>query len=77
MLGHSTIQTTMRYAHLSKSALEDAVALLEPKSTIENYGQPVGNPQVFKLENSEGIRASNSEMSIFLAKDTVKNFSLK
>jgi integrase len=52
LLGHSSIQTTMRYSHLSPSVLDDTIRLLENEET-KNFGQPVGNRYDFiKLENS-------------------------
>ena len=42
LLGHSDIQTTMRYAHLNQSALKSTMNLLDPGSG-NNFGQPVGN----------------------------------
>ncbi len=38
LLGHSDIQTTMRYAHLSKSIYQDTMNLLDPKEN-NNFGQ--------------------------------------
>lgn len=38
LLGHSDIQVTMRYSHLGKDALRDAVGVLE-KRTFENVAQ--------------------------------------
>ena len=44
LLGHESIQTTMRYAHLAPSSLRNAIRSLEPENKILlNFGQPVGN----------------------------------
>jgi len=44
LLGHSSITTTMRYAHLAPSALRAAIDTLNPKTIVSgSFGQPVGN----------------------------------
>jgi integrase len=44
LLGHSTISTTMRYAHVAPSALRTAINMLDQKNAINaNFGQPLGN----------------------------------
>lgn len=44
LLGHASISTTMRYAHLAPATLRTAIDMLNPK-TMHSYGlrQPVGN----------------------------------
>lgn len=42
LMGHSTINVTMRYAHLAPAALRSAIDLLNPHQAL-NFGQPVGN----------------------------------
>jgi integrase len=44
LLGHSTISTTMRYAHVAPSTLRSAIDMLNPRTAANaNFGQPVGN----------------------------------
>jgi integrase len=44
LLGHSSITTTMRYAHLAPSTLRSAIDMLNPKTLLSaNFGQQVGN----------------------------------
>jgi len=50
LLGHSNIQTTMRYAHLSSSELRSAIDCLEKK---DNFGQPAVNRTKFSLKIPE------------------------
>ena len=44
LMGHASITTTMRYAHVAPSTLRSAIEMLNPKGIIDvNFGQPVGN----------------------------------
>jgi integrase len=44
LLGHSTIATTMRYAHVTNTAMRDAIDTLNAKQVYKvDFGQPVGN----------------------------------
>jgi len=52
LLGHSDIQTTMRYAHLSKSIYKDTINLLEPKSVNINFRQHTVNTSEIKRKIS-------------------------
>jgi integrase len=45
LLGHSSITTTMRYAHVTPVALRAAIESLNPRSQISELGQPVGNQE--------------------------------
>jgi len=53
LLGHASIQTTMRYAHLSPSILDDTIHLLDDDRDDKKFGQYMGNePNFFTLGNS-------------------------
>lgn len=44
LMGHSTITTTMRYAHVAPSTLRAAIEMLNPKTMMATHcGQPAGN----------------------------------
>ena len=44
LMGHGSIITTMRYAHLTPSMNRAAIEMLNPKTTLNaDFGQPVGN----------------------------------
>lgn len=63
LLGHVSIATTMRYAHVAPSALRAAIALANPRSAGNaNDGQPAGNRwQKWALQERrpEGQKTSN------------------
>lgn len=45
LLGHASITTTMRYAHMAPSTLRVAIDMLNPKTMIgSDFGQPGVNP---------------------------------
>jgi integrase len=50
LLGHSSVVTTMRYAHLAPSTLRLAIDQLNP--LFRDFGQPVGNQWSTALENN-------------------------
>jgi len=54
LLGHASITTTMRYAHVAPSALREAIELLSIKPVaLPNFGQPVVNHwQVTRTNNT-------------------------
>lgn len=43
LLGHSDIQTSMRYSHITEATLVEAIRGLELGGTPQNFGQPVVN----------------------------------
>jgi integrase len=43
LMGHSSIMTTMRYAHVAPSTLRAAIDMLNPEGVPVDFGQPVGN----------------------------------
>ncbi|MEJ0042793.1 MAG: tyrosine-type recombinase/integrase [Rhizomicrobium sp.] len=53
LLGHASITTTMRYAHVAPSALRTAIELANPRTArTANVGQPAGNRwQERRLQN--------------------------
>lgn len=54
LLGHTTIITTMRYAHVAPSTLRSAIDLLNPKMVpFSRFGQPVGNQWRELLDQDE------------------------
>lgn len=47
LLGHASVTTTIRYAHVTPSALRPAIEMLNPRSAINaRFGQPSVNPWV-------------------------------
>lgn len=57
LLGHASISTTMRYAHVAPSALRAAIELANPRTAgVADNGQPVGNRwQLRRLQNASAI----------------------
>ncbi len=53
LLGHATIEMTMRYSHLSPEVRRDAVMTLDWPATAEPVGQYLGNEGAGKLEPAE------------------------
>lgn len=62
LLGHATIMTTMRYAHVAPSTLRSAIDVLNPKAApIADFGQPAGNAWQEIQQDSNGAKGSTPE----------------
>ena len=61
LLGHSDIATTMRYAHLSSSALTEAISLLDEYKN-ENFGHQVGTRQEKFMKIVESVALHHPEI---------------
>ena len=62
LLGHSSITTTMRYAHVAPSTLRTAIDMLNPKfMTAADFGQPVGNQWISVHRGAAIKQAAASE----------------
>jgi hypothetical protein len=61
LLGHSSIQITMIYAHLARRVTRDAVRLLDHGSrAVPDSGAPVGSAAVSAAPNSPCISRPNA-----------------
>ncbi len=70
LLGHSTISTTMRYAHVAPSTLRTAIDMLNPKSALKaDFGQPVGNQWQATLQEQNAQEISVSQKTRVQAKE--------
>lgn len=62
LMGHSSITTTMRYAHVAPSTLRSAIAMLSPKGIVDqNFGQPGVNHWVEAQRKDAGQKNEASE----------------
>lgn len=60
LLGHATIATTMRYAHVAPSALRTAIELANPRTAhAATSGQPVGNRWRERQLQQEPVKDDN------------------
>ncbi|MBL6938269.1 MAG: site-specific integrase [Alphaproteobacteria bacterium] len=67
LLGHASITTTMRYAHVAPSALRTAIELANPRTAgvAADNGQPAGNRwQLRRLQNASAIGEVNGNPTI-------------
>jgi integrase len=64
LLGHADIKTTLRYSHLTQSALRETISLLEKNEGERNFGQPAVNRYPIPLADE---RRSGSQREDFLA----------
>ncbi len=59
LMGHSTIDMTMRYTHLAPSTMRTAIDLLNPSWALsDGFGQPVGN-QWLEAQTKKGAQKSS------------------
>lgn len=59
LLGHASITTTLRYAHVAPSTLRTAIDMLNPKRMLDaDFGQPVGNPWIHEQQKQISARAA-------------------
>lgn len=68
LMGHATINMTMRYTHLAPSTLRAAIDLLNPQqmpATNHTLGQPVGNQPIMRQFRA----VAEKEISSYAAKE--------